>query len=426
MIEYGRRAMAAETLTFIHSGDLHLGAPFRGLRALSGSWSERLLRAIPEAWGRVVDACIDNQVDFLLLAGDIFDTDQPSYAHYRCFIEGLERLRDHGIRVYLCAGNHDPYPSWQRSPVTLPENARLFASDHPEFAVHCKDGRPLALIGCRGFTNQASDGSIARGVTRRAAEEACGQSAPFAVGMLHSGLWMDPNKAPVSEDELRAAGMDYWALGHIHMRYVDNPADPGIAYCGCIQGRDIKETGERGCLKVTLRHDAPAQLEVVPTASVEWQRIEVDVSEASGLGDVRALCVKAMFSSAESACEEMVARITLTGATELHRELERDGVLEDLRCELNESYPDSLFCDALIDGTVLPIDKVALAEQGMFQAAFLKTAKTARNDAASNTARLRAAAAARRESLPENMDGMYSDLVDRAEDLVLYLLEGEA
>ena len=418
--------MPGDELTFIHSGDLHLGAPFRGLRALSKGWADRLLEAIPQAWGHVVDACVDNHVDFLLLAGDIFDTDQPSYAHYRCFVEGLERLHDHGIAVYLCAGNHDPYPSWQRSPVALPDNARLFASDKPEFAIHCKDGRPLALIGCRGFTTQYGDGSIADGITRAAAERACGRKAPFAVGMLHSGLWMDPRKAPVDEGVLRAAGMDYWALGHIHKQYVDNPADPKIAYCGCIQGRDIKETGERGCLKVTLRQGMPARIEPIPTASVEWQRIQVDVSKAGSLGDIRAACVRTMFDSAESACEEMVARIELVGATDLHGVLERADVLEELRCELNESYPDSLFCDALVDGTAAPVDKAALAEQGMFQATFLSVAASARDDAQAQMERLRAEAARRHAGLPENMEKIDPELVGRAEDLVLGLLGGEA
>ena len=65
-------------VTFIHSGDLHLGAPFRGLRALSPAWAQRLARAIPEAYDHVIQACLDNRVDFLLLAGDMFDTDKPS------------------------------------------------------------------------------------------------------------------------------------------------------------------------------------------------------------------------------------------------------------------------------------------------------------------------------------------------------------
>ena len=63
-----------DTLRFIHAADLHIGAPFRGLRALSPRWADRLMDAIPQAWDRVVDAAVRNDVDFVVIAGDIFDT----------------------------------------------------------------------------------------------------------------------------------------------------------------------------------------------------------------------------------------------------------------------------------------------------------------------------------------------------------------
>ena len=104
----------AERLTFIHAADLHIGAPFRGLRALSERWASRLVEAIPEAYERVVSAAIDNRVDFVVIAGDIFDTARPSYADYLTFFDGLSRLDAEGIPVYMCTGNHDPYTTWQR------------------------------------------------------------------------------------------------------------------------------------------------------------------------------------------------------------------------------------------------------------------------------------------------------------------------
>lgn len=130
------------------------------------------------------------------------------------------------------------------------------------------------------------DECIADGITRTAALSALHQrepdvaQAPFAIGMLHTGLNLDPVKAPVNPSVLLSAGMDYWACGHIHMRYI-HPSEngPRIAYSGCIQGRDIKETGPRGAQLVTLSEGAVPQLEFIPTASVVWQRLRVDVSD---------------------------------------------------------------------------------------------------------------------------------------------------
>lgn len=308
-------------ITFIHSGDIHLGAPFRGLRDLSPKWADRLTRAIPEAYDRVVDAAIERGVDFVLFAGDEFDTDKASYAHHRHFLQGLERLRDAQIPVYLIAGNHDPYATWAGLRDQLPENVHMFGSDGPGYVVYERDGEPVAIIAARGFSNQAPESDIAEGMTRAAAEAACGVQVPFVVGMLHTGLWMDPYKAPTSEDVLYASGMDYWALGHIHknFRFPKNAAETKIAFCGCAQGRDIKEAGDRGCYAVTLEEGVPNQLEFIACESVEWEQLRVDVSACAGAEDVLGACVRAMFdANSQVICEEMIARVTLVGATPLH------------------------------------------------------------------------------------------------------------
>ena len=367
-----------ESITFIHSGDVHLGAPFRGVRALSPAWADRLVQAIPEAYDRAIDAAIARDVDFMLLAGDVFDTDKPSYAHYRRFLEGLRRLDAAGIPAYMIAGNHDPYPNWRDVVESLPENARLFGSDEPTYFLHERSGRASAVIAARGFSNHPQEGNIAAGMTRSAALASVAEhagsvpAAPFVVGMLHTGLWMDPYKAPADEGALLAAGMDYWALGHIHKRYQTPDSDPKLAYCGCIQGRDIKETGDRGCFCVTLSAGEPNALEFIPTESVEWERLSVDVSRAAGVEDVLQACVRAMFdANAAASCDEMIARVTLCGSTPLHATLSQPGFVEDLRADLNDRYP-SFYCDALIDETQAPVDRLALEREGLFPATFLR------------------------------------------------------
>ena len=140
--------------TFIHAADLHLGAPFRGLRALSSSWADRMVASIPESYDRVVASAIENQVDFVIISGDIFDMAHPSYADFLCFFDGLKRLDAAGIRVYLCTGNHDPYTSWQADFAELPANTYMFPADKPGFVVHYRDGEPLVLLGGRGYYNQ--------------------------------------------------------------------------------------------------------------------------------------------------------------------------------------------------------------------------------------------------------------------------------
>ena len=401
-----------------------MGAPFRGLRAFSRKWADRLASAIPEAFDRVVEASVENKVDFLVLAGDVFDTDKPSYAHYRHFIKGMERLKNAGIPVYIVAGNHDPYANWNGYRDALPENVRLFPSDEAEYFVHRRNGDPLALIAARGFSNQPAGGDIARGMTRRAAEESCATTAPFVVGILHTGYWMDPYKAPCTEASLLSANIDYWALGHIHRRYLQPEHDPVISYCGCAQGRDIKETGSRGCFKVTLEEGLPNKVEFIQTASVEWEQVSIDVSECMGVEDILALCVRAMFDANTLVeCEEMVVRLTLTGQTPLHDMLADPVLLEEMRAELNDRYP-SFFCDAMVNRTSSLLDKEGLAQAGLFPAALINAASREASVREDQLAYLQSEFSQRGISLPRGMDAKLDDLTAQAEDLVLSLLDG--
>lgn len=421
----------SKRVTFIHASDLHLGAPFRGLRALSSKWANRLLSAIPESYDRMVDAAIARDVDFVVVSGDIFDSARPSYGDYLHFFEGLERLGEAGIPVYLITGNHDPYTSWQHDFFSLPPNATMLPGDRPGFALVERDGQPLCLIGGRGYYNQTwpMDECIAEGVTREAAEQALAvqhphaAEAPFAVGLLHTGLNLDPVKAPVDPAVLMHAGMDYWALGHIHMKYAyPSFDDPRLVFSGCIQGRDIKETGERGVFCVTLREGAKNELEFIPTASVVWQRMHVDVSDCANLPDITDKIMRELFRvNGKAHCEEMCVRITLTGTTPLHAVFARPGVLEDLRKHINDGYP-SFYCDALVDATLRPYDKEALRREGLFPAVFLQVADALRADREDEIAYIQEEFLLKNIQLPSAYTRRIDELAADAEDLVLDLL----
>lgn len=421
----------SKRVTFIHAADLHLGAPFRGLRALSSKWANRLLTAIPESYDRMVDAAIARDVDFVVVSGDIFDSARPSYGDYLHFFGGLERLGEAGIPVYLITGNHDPYTSWQHDFFSLPPNATMLPGDRPGFALVERDGQPLCLIGGRGYYNQTwpMDECIAEGVTREAAEQALAvqhpnaAEAPFAVGLLHTGLNLDPVKAPVDPAVLMRAGMDYWALGHIHMKYAyPSFDDPRLVFSGCIQGRDIKETGERGCFAVTLEEGARPALEFVPTASVVWQRMDVDVADCANVAEVTDKIMRELFRvNGKAHCEEMCVRITLTGTTPLHAVFARPGVLEDLRKHINDGYP-SFYCDALVDATLRPYDKEALRREGLFPAVFLQVADALRADREDEIAYIQEEFLLKNIQLPSAYTRRIDELAADAEDLVLDLL----
>lgn len=421
----------AEHLTFLHAADLHIGAPFRGLRDLSEAWADRLMDAIPKAWDKVVDTAIGRQVDFVVVSGDIFDSARASYRDYLRFFQGLARLDAAGIPSYLCTGNHDPLSVWQQDFFALPPSATMLAADRPDFALYERDGRPLAVIGGRGYPNKvwSPHENIAEGITRAAAIRALGPraaEAPFAVGVLHTGLTIDKLKAPADPVELLRAGFDYWALGHIHRRWVNDEKAPRLVFSGCIQGRDIRETGQRGVYIVQLSQDRPPALTFVPTASVVWEQVRVDVSDCANIPGLIAKVMRELFAvNGDAACEEMVTRITLTGTTPLHELLGRPGVLGDVRATINDSYIE-FFCDALIDETRAPLDEEALRAEGLFPAVFLRAADAVRADPAAEIAFLQEEFLNRNIALAAPFSEQRVDeLAAQAERLVLDLLVGE-
>ena len=66
-----------------------------------------------EAYENIINLCISEQVDALLIAGDIYDGADRSLRAQRQFVDGLERLHEHGVRSFVCYGNHDPLDGWE-------------------------------------------------------------------------------------------------------------------------------------------------------------------------------------------------------------------------------------------------------------------------------------------------------------------------
>ena len=426
-------------ITFLHTADLHFGAPMRGFCDLSEQWATRLRSAISEAYDRVIDAALANDVDFVVIAGDMFDTSGASYADYLHFFEGLQKLDDARISTYLTTGNHDPYSVWRNDFDRLPPSCHLLGAEGPEFALFERGDEPLCLIGARGYRNQAwpIDEPIAAGIDRTSALEALSpsnpraKSAPFCLGIIHTGLDLDQSKAYSDPQALLAADVDYWACGHLHKRLVKPSEErPRIVFPGCIQGRDLKESGERGCFLVTMEERPGSEpphttIEFIPTASVVFHTISVDVSACQTLADVARLVQAELFhENGKAGCDEMVERIVLTGATELHDYLCRAEVIRDLRKRINAGYP-SFFCDALIDRTQSVRDRRAALKEGLFEAHVLRVSDEQRANGTQMVNYVQSELVKRGIDVPASLVRRVGDFNDAAETLVRDLLAKE-
>ncbi len=350
----GERETVRDSVRFVHAADLHLDAPFQGVASEDGRVGAALARATYQAFTRVVDVCLEQAVDFLVIAGDAYNSADRSLRAQLAFRNEVQRLAEAGIEVFLVHGNHDPVGGWSAG-LTLPDTVHVFPAGRVERIEVTREGQLVAAVYGRSFAKAAETGGFADGYRRDAAD-------PLAVGVLHANVGGDPDYdpyAPATLDELRAGGMDYWALGHIHKHEV-LARDPWMVYSGSPQGLNPKETGPHGCMLVELGRSGVVDTRYIETAPIIWAAETIDLSGSDDIEAVRTLLSAECEGLRERADgREVVARITLAGRTAAHGDLIRPGVaqalLADLRSEQSSAEP-WVWVDRLADRTAGVID----------------------------------------------------------------------
>ena len=296
-------------MRFIHAADLHVDSPLRGLDRYEGAPVERIRGATRQALENLVELAIEEAVDFVLLAGDVYDGDWQDF-HTGLYFRGqMVRLERAGIAVFIVQGNHDAQSVITRRLVP-PANVTVFSSRSAETVVLEKLG--VAIHG-RSFPNRAVDEDLVPGYP-------AALPGLFNIGMLHTSLTGRPGHdryAPTQPATLVAKGYDYWALGHVHAREVVSES-PRIVFPGNLQGRHANETGAKGCELVTV-DGGRLHSEFVPLDVVRWHQLEVSLDGADELGAVAAAFRDAADGIVGAAPDRLHAlRVTLTGTSALH------------------------------------------------------------------------------------------------------------
>jgi len=315
---------------FVHAADLHLDSPFRGLAAQSESVADALRSATFDAFESLIELCIEQEVHFLLIAGDVYDgADRNLRAQLR-FRDGLARLAQRGIRSFVVHGNHDPLDGWSAT-IDWPTGVHIFGDQMETVTVELENS-PVAAVSGISYQSRWEDRNLARLFH-------AGRPDLFQIGLLHCNCGDNTgheNYAPCQPEDLARVGLDYWALGHVHTRSILN-TKPDIVYPGNTQGRNIREPGERGCYLVTADRQGTAELEFHPLDAVRWLSSEVQID---GLATIDALdrAVLAAIEDlrAQGTGRSVVGRITLTGRGPLYKELNHNDAVTDLQDRVRE------------------------------------------------------------------------------------------
>lgn len=301
---------------FLHAADIHLDSPLHKLDAYEGAPVEEFRGATRKAFDNLVKLALSERVDFVVLAGDLYDGDWKDYNTGLYLIQRMGRLRDAGIEVFVVAGNHDAASRITKG-LRFPENVRIFPEDRPvTFEV---PGRGVALHG-QSFALPGVKSNLARKYPE--ALKGC-----FNIGVLHTcatGREGHEPYAPCSLEDLESRHYDYWALGHIHQHEVLSD-DPPVVFSGNLQGRHIREAGPKGCVLVSVDDAGRVTLSFRTLDEVRWALLEVDASGMEGgydLMDRLGRCTETLLS--DNLGMPMAVRVRIFGETSV-----ADGILSE-------------------------------------------------------------------------------------------------
>ncbi len=252
---------------FLHIADLHLDSPFTGLKSLPKPIYEKIKEASFHSFQETIKRAIAEQVDFVLIAGDVYDKEERSIKAQVQFYKEMKRLEEAKIDVFLIHGNHD-FLEKGKDLIALPKNVHTFGEEVSDMVWQNGDKK----VKLYGFSYPAR-----HVLEDKTAFYQKSGDADFHIALLHGSELTTSSDhdvyAPFRLEEIIRKGFDYWALGHIHKREILSET-PGIYYPGVIQGRNRKEVGEKGGTIVTL-NELGAQFEFFATAPIVWESIRL-------------------------------------------------------------------------------------------------------------------------------------------------------
>lgn len=320
---------------FLHASDLHLDTPFSQLGNAPPHVVAAARDASLDAFAALVKVAIENQVDFVVLAGDIYDGAERGLRAQLAFHRGLSQLAEAGIATMVAAGNHDPLDEGWSAVHSWPDTVTFFPPHETASVEIHRDGQLLAVVHGISFHNRHVSENLALKFERDA-------RPGVHVAVLHANVGGNAAHnpySPASLGDLLGQGFDYWALGHIHARAVLH-RHPWVVYSGNTQGRSLKpsERGPKGVLLVDVDDDGHIDEPLfVPVDAVRFVEQTVDISLVEDVVSLQELLAElASDSLVAGSGRNIILRARLTGRGPLHQTLARSGLVPELLNELRD------------------------------------------------------------------------------------------
>ena len=352
------------SFSFIHISDIHLGRPFSGLSKFA--YDEKINNlyktAVEKAFYNAIEYAIIKNVDFVFIAGDTFDSDEHDFSSKLILKEGLKKLSDADIDVYLICGNHDPITSYNKNTFNydVDSKIKIIGLNTPKYMdmdLYNKNGEKVACLHSLSFTDDKMNENPIDYFSKVT------DNNTFNIGLLHCELNAEAISpyAPCNINELKSLGYDYWALGHIHVPSLN---DDIIQYAGTIQGRNTKETGPHGIRYIKVDNNKIVKNNFIPMDIIRFEDISIDISYINDTTDVLSRIEDELYkvtNQDKNLCELFLTRLYLTGCTKFYSEL-NDEIFSVIADKIRTNSYNRIYISQIINGTIPNIDENILKE----------------------------------------------------------------
>ncbi|MCI8331292.1 MAG: hypothetical protein HFE78_00475 [Clostridiales bacterium] len=291
-------------LRFIHCADLHIDSAFA---KLSPARRKEKREQLFESFNRMIDLIRRENLPVCLIAGDLFDTPNPSPSAIEVVRSGFACAD--GCHFFITPGNHDPYiPGGVYAQTDFGANVTVFTEQTLQKITLDEENADIYGF---AFTQKSME-------TPPALVPDETDSDRMRILIAHADLsGKDSAYCPLTEKDILEAGFDYTALGHLHNKAGIRQIGPAYyGYAGCLCGRDFGELGEKGAFLCELTKQAGVssmQHTFVPLAPVQYVETAVDITGCASDGAAADRVLQAFAGSAFPLGGEV--RLVLTGET---------------------------------------------------------------------------------------------------------------
>ncbi len=330
-----------QKVTFIHAADLHLDSPFQNVDKLDETWIQHLRESTWRSFDNLIDLAIEKEIDFLLIAGDIFNKGCHSLRAELLFYQKILRLTQREIHVYIIYGNHDPVLGQNEEHCIFLDNpyVHIFPSDQVKSVPYFKNGIEVARIYGRSFWDMSvCDDPISSFLD---AADKDSQDI-FKIAMIHGRVGEQANYLPYptcSLTKMIQSTIHYWAMGHVHQRKIHHEQVPCVINPGSIQGASADECGPKGCYLVEWQQNRITSLTFQAIEAIRWEKIVVNIEEISFGLTIEKIIDLIRFEidsiRSEQPNQSLIIQVIFEGYTSLYAKFDQQHILDQIKKDIS-------------------------------------------------------------------------------------------